>query len=125
MGQENDGLATVEGTIHELGEVQAFGQKGFRKRMMIIISDDSDPNDQYAVYWPITWKGEDVDLAEEFREGSGVRVQLELTGRKWESPAKGTMYFPDLVGKRIILTQESPMPIREPGDEVDEGDVPF
>lgn len=123
MPQQNDGLATIEGTIYELEETKQYGQKGFRKRMMMVISDDSDPNDQYATIWPIAWTGDDVDMADDFRKGTGVRVQIEVSGRKWDSPQKGTMYFAEFKGKRITMTRESDL--EEVESAVEEGDVPF
>lgn len=94
----------VTGKIKLIGEVQTFGSNGFRKREMVVTTDE-----QYPQMLAIEFIQDKVDLLNTFKVGQDVKVYINLRGREWINPQGEAKYFNTIQGWRIeSLTQAPP-----------------
>lgn len=68
-----------EGTVDMDGGVKEFGQKGFRKRELVLCPDKDA---KYPQYLPVQLLRDDCDA--DVGIGDKVKVEVMLTGRKWQ-----------------------------------------
>ena len=121
----------VRGKIKLIGETKTFGNNGFRKREVVITTDE-----QYPQFLNIEFIQEKTELLDNFNVGDEVEIAINLRGREWISPQGETKYFNSIRGWRISklnteVSQEIPPPVDdnfEPDnsfdDEID-NDLPF
>lgn len=122
----------VQGKIKLIGETQTFGSNGFRKREMVVTTEE-----QYPQFIMIEFVQDKTDLLDSFQVGQQVKVSINLRGREWVNPQGETKYFNSIQGWRIESLQQSnsteippvpPMEAFEPADELNEeeyDDLPF
>ncbi|WP_445957507.1 DUF3127 domain-containing protein [Yeosuana sp.] len=123
----------VQGRIKMIGETQTFGANGFRKREIVITTDE-----QYPQHIMVEFVQDKTDLLNSYKEGQQVKISINLRGREWVNPQGETKYFNSIQGWRIEALQEGasgdnlppvpPMDAFEPaGDlnEEDHDDLPF
>jgi hypothetical protein len=123
----------VQGRIKMIGETQTFGGNGFRKREVVVTTDE-----QYPQHIMVEFVQDKTDLLNNYKEGQQVKISINLRGREWVNPQGETKYFNSIQGWRIeALQAESgdsslppvpPMDAFEPaGDlnEDDHDDLPF
>ncbi|MDX1469951.1 MAG: DUF3127 domain-containing protein [Flavobacteriaceae bacterium] len=123
----------VQGRIKVVGETQTFGSNGFRKREVVITTEE-----QYPQHLAIEFVQDKTDLLDNFGVGDVVKVSINLRGREWISPQGETKYFNSIQGWRIEKltpgegsSEMPPVPPAEafePVDELDEDDhddLPF
>ena len=123
----------IEGTIKLIGETKTFGNNGFRKRELVLTTED-----QYPQHLLIEFVQDKTDLLDAYQEGQMVKVSINLRGREWTSPQGETKYFNSIQGWRIETLQPAqadagmppvpPMDAFEPADELKEedyDDLPF
>ncbi|MFH4963528.1 DUF3127 domain-containing protein [Gaetbulibacter sp. M235] len=123
----------VQGRIKMVGETQTFGGNGFRKREIVITTDE-----QYPQHIMVEFVQDKCDLLNSYKVGQEVKVSINLRGREWVNPQGETKYFNSIQGWRIEALQAAstdtglppvpPMDAFEPaGDlnEDDHDDLPF
>lgn len=121
----------VIGKIKLIGEVQTFGSNGFRKREMVVTTDE-----QYPQMIMIEFIQDKTDLLNNFKVGQDVKVSINLRGREWINPQGEAKYFNAIQGWRIeSLAQTSqgsqnlpPVDQFEPASKVSDDepdDLPF
>jgi len=121
----------VKGKIKLIGETKTFGNNGFRKREVVIITDE-----QYPQFLNIEFIQEKTELLDNFNVGDEVEIAINLRGREWISPQGETKYFNSIQGWRISklnteVSQEIPPPVDdkfEPDNSYDDeydNDLPF
>ena len=94
----------VIGKIKLIGEVQTFGANGFRKREMVVTTDD-----QYPQMINIEFHQDKTDLLNNYAVGQDVKVSINLRGREWINPQGEAKYFNSIVGWRVEnLSQAAP-----------------
>ena len=71
---------TVEGPVYAVSETQTIGQKGFRKRELVLCDD---PDAQYPSHIPIEFTQDKVSELDDVNVGDTVKVKFELGGREW------------------------------------------
>jgi hypothetical protein len=81
--------ATVKGTVHLVQETKTFGQKGFRKRLVVLEQDKG----RFTNYIPIEFVHEGCDKADELSVGDEVEVPYRLSGRKWQRDERSEVKF--------------------------------
>jgi len=121
----------VQGKIKLLGEIKTYGDNGFRKREVVITTQE-----QYPQHLLIEFIQDRCELLDSFNVGENVKISINLRGREWVNPEGETKYFNSIQGWRIeaqsnIASEMPPMPPPEsfqPADdeinEVDD-DLPF
>ncbi|MBA10303.1 MAG: DUF3127 domain-containing protein [Flavobacteriaceae bacterium] len=123
----------VQGKIKLIGETQTFGSNGFRKREVVVTTEE-----QYPQHIMIEFVQDKTDLLNTYQVGQQVKVSINLRGREWTNPQGEVKYFNSIQGWRIeALQQEAatdnmppvpPMDAFEPAGELnkdDHDDLPF
>lgn len=94
----------VIGKIKLIGEVQTFGANGFRKRELVVTTDE-----QYPQMIMIEFLQDKADLLNNYKVGQEVKVSINLRGREWINPQGEAKYFNSVSGWRIEnLSQAAP-----------------
>ena len=94
----------VIGKIKLVGETQTFGSNGFRKRELVVTTDE-----QYPQMIMIEFIQDKSDLLNSYSVGQDVKVSINLRGREWINPQGEKKYFNSIQGWRIEnLTQSTP-----------------
>ena len=86
----------VTGKIKMIGETQTFGSNGFRKRELVVTTDE-----QYPQMLMIDFVQDKVDLLNSYSEGQDVKVSINLRGREWINPEGKAKYFNSIQGWRV------------------------
>jgi len=86
----------VSGRIKMIDETKSFGANGFRKREMVVTTDE-----QYPQHIMIEFTQDKCDLLNNYNEGEPVKVSINLRGREWVNPQGETKYFNSIQGWRI------------------------
>ena len=124
----------VQGKVKMIGETQTFGSNGFRKRELVITTEE-----QYPQHIMIEFVQDKSDLLNNYGVGQDVKVSINLRGREWTNPQGEVKYFNSIQGWRIESLQAAqtegagvpPVPPAEafaPADNLNEeehDDLPF
>lgn len=122
----------VQGTIKLIGETKTYGNNGFRKREVVITTEE-----QYPQHLLIEFVQDKTELVDKFNVGQNVKVSINLRGREWQSPQGETKYFNSIQGWRIEAMDASvtgdmpPLPAADNFEPVsdfnedDHDDLPF
>lgn len=122
----------IQGTIKMIDETKTYGNNGFRKRELVLTTEE-----QYPQHLLLEFVQDKTDLLNNFSVGQKVKVSINLRGREWTNPQGETKYFNSIQGWRIeTLEQEEiqgipptpPMEAFEPADDLKEedyDDLPF
>ncbi len=122
----------VQGKIKMIGETQTFGSNGFRKREVVVTTEE-----QYPQHIMVEFVQDKTDLLNNFQVGQPVKISINLRGREWVNPQGETKYFNSIQGWRIEGAQQEAaagMPPIPPADafepandfkEEDHDDLPF
>lgn len=86
----------VQGKIKMVGETQTFGGNGFRKREVVITTEE-----QYPQHIMVEFVQDKCDLLNSYQVGQAVKVSINLRGREWVNPQGETKYFNSIQGWRI------------------------
>ncbi len=81
--------ATVQGTVHLIEETKTYGQKGFRKRLVVLEQDKG----RFINYIPLEFVHEDCDRADELSVGDDLEVTYRLSGRRWQRDERSEVKF--------------------------------
>ncbi len=95
----------VEGKIKMIGETQTFGSNGFRKREVVVTTEE-----QYPQHIMIEFVQDKTDLLNNFQVGQPVKIGVNLRGREWVNPQGETKYFNSIQGWRIENLQAGSTP---------------
>ena len=97
----------VTGKIKLISETQTFGASGFRKRELVITT-----NEQYPQMLMVEFVQDKCDMLNSYAVGQDVKVAINLRGREWINPEGVAKYFNSIVGWRIeSLAQAAPQNI--------------
>ncbi len=123
----------VQGKIKLIDETKTFGNNGFRKRELVVTTDE-----QYPQHIMIEFVQDKCDLLNSYAAGQDVKVSINLRGREWTNPQGEVKYFNSIQGWRIESLQAEqpnqnippvpPMDAFEPADDLNEedhDDLPF
>lgn len=123
----------LQGKIKLIDETKTYGSNGFRKRELVITTEEQYPNTIL-----IEFVQDKTDLLNAYKVGQNVKVSINIRGREWTNPQGEVKYFNSINGWRIEnLTQVSggndipPMPPAdtfEPANDFNEeehDDLPF
>ncbi len=82
--------AKVTGKVHVIEPTKTFGQKGFRKRVVVLEQE----NGRFTAYIPLEFIQDGCDSVDSMNVGDEVEVNYRLTGRKWQrDPHSEVKYF--------------------------------
>lgn len=92
----------AQGKIKEIKDEKTFGDKGFRKREMILVSDE-----QYPQTLKIEFIQDNCDKLDNHKVGDDVKISLNLKGREWINPQGEAVYFNSFEGWAIASVDGS------------------
>ena len=92
----------VQGKIKMIGETQTFGGNGFRKREVVLTTEE-----QYPQHIMVEFVQDKTDLLNTYQVGQNVKVSINLRGREWVNPQGETKYFNSIQGWRIESAQDA------------------
>ena len=100
----------IQGIVKLVGTTQTFGSNGFRKRELVVTTQE-----QYPQHLMIEFVQDKTDLLNSISVGQSVKVSINLRGREWVNPQGETKYFNSIQGWRIESSESSaqsmpPMP---------------
>ncbi len=122
----------IQGKIKVLGETKEFGSNGFRKREVVVTTEE-----QYPQHILVEFVQDKTDILDQYAVGQLVKIGINLRGREWVSPQGETKFFNSIQGWRIEAVNQNAgqqAPPVAPDDqfepvtdlnEEDEDDLPF
>ncbi len=124
----------VRGKVHFIDETKTYGQRGFRKRQVVLEQD----GERFTNYIPFEFTYEGCDAVDTLNVGDEVEIEFRLSGRKWQKDPKAEVkYFLNAEAIRFQLVSDGPTsggaPSASPTDAnealseaaYDEEDIPF
>jgi hypothetical protein len=119
----------VRGIVHLVEETKTYGQKGFRKRLLVLEQD----NGRFTNYLPLEFIQDGCDTVDDVKVGD--EVSYRLSGRKWQKdPNSEVKFFLSAEGvsfeKHGAASASSKEDGFDPSDgftvgEIEDNDVPF
>ena len=125
--------AKVRGVVHLIEDTKSYGQKGFRKRMVVLEQNLG----RFTNYVPLEFTNDGCDSVDSLNLGDEVEVAYRLSGRRWQKdPASEVKYFlsAEALGFKMISAKSGGGGFDggagDPNDELsqsfgNEGDAPF
>lgn len=92
----------VQGKVKMIGETQTVGSGGFRKRELVVTTEE-----QYPQHIMVEFVQDKTDLLNSYHIGQNVKVSINLRGREWINPQGETKYFNSIQGWRIESAQDA------------------
>jgi len=92
----------VTGKIKVVDSVKEVGTGGFKKRDIVVTTDESYPQDI-----SIQFVQDKCDLLNTFNVGESVKIGINLRGREWTNSQGETVYFNTIQGWNINKVAES------------------
>jgi len=119
------------GKIKLIGDIKTYGDNGFRKRELVLTTEE-----QYPQHILIEFIQNNCELLDNYSIGQTVRIGINIRGREWESPDQGIKYFNSIQGWRIESLYDQVMDsapedlpiendISPKDDDLTEDDLPF
>jgi hypothetical protein len=94
----------IRGVVHQIDETKTYGQKGFRKRQVVLEQN----NDRFTNYVPVEFIQDGCDTVDDLKVGDDVEVTYRLSGRKWQRDAHSEVKFfvnVEATGFRVVNDQ--------------------
>ena len=124
-------LMEIIGKIKWVDETKEYGSKGFKKRELVITTEE-----QYPQNILVEFVQDKCDLLNPFQIDQQVKVSINLRGREWTNPEGQVKYFNSVQGWRIEkitdqvlekppLPPPTPFESEEGEDKEVEDDLPF
>ena len=119
----------LKGTIKNIGETQTIGSNGFKKRELVLTTDE-----QYPQHILIEFIQDKTEVLNKYKVGQAVKIGINIRGREWTNPQGETKYFNSIHGWRIDVTTQTVEQAKEkidqafkPAGELNEpqDDLPF
>ncbi len=119
----------VRGIVHVIEETKTFGQKGFRKRLVVLEKD----NGRFTNYIPVEFLRDACDTVDEMKVGDEVEISYQLSGRKWQRDENSEVkYFlsAEAFSFKVVSGGGAAAPDTAAANDAfsesyDEGDIPF
>ena len=112
----------VTGTIKLIGATQTYGSNGFRKREVVVITEE-----QYPQHILVEFVQDKCDLLDSFNIGQQVKIGINLRGRGWVNPQGETKFLNSVQGWRIeaVGGNQAPFETTDAPNNPTADDLPF
>jgi len=107
----------VQGKIKMISETQTIGDKGFKKRELVVTTDE-----QYPQHILIEFVQDKCEMLNTYKVGQSVTVGINLRGREWVNPQGESKYFNQIQGWKINKVDAStsqPDTLKAPSESFD------
>ena len=121
----------VRGIVHLVEETKTYGQKGFRKRLVVLEQDTG----RFTNYIPVEFIRDNCEMADDLNIGDDVEISYQLSGRKWQRDPNSEVKFfltaEALSFKVLSGDSKASAPSSEDANDAfaesnyDESDIPF
>ncbi|EKF55466.1 MULTISPECIES: DUF3127 domain-containing protein [Galbibacter] len=101
----------LQGRIKLIDETKTFGNNGFRKREVVVTTEE-----QYPQHIMVEFVQDKCDLLNAYQPGQQVKISINLRGREWTNPQGETKYFNSIQGWRIenLEAAQGASPVNHP-----------
>lgn len=112
----------LTGKLIKKTEVKEYGANGFRKREIVIKTED-----QYPQMVEIQLHQDNCGLAGDLKKDDLIKVSINIQGREWINPEGEAKYFNSIVGWRIEkIENQAAAPAETHNNDANEpDDLPF
>ena len=120
----------ISGKIKLIGETKEYGSNGFRKREIVITTQE-----QYPQNILIEFIQDRTSLLDSFQADDFVKIDINLRGREWTNQQGELKYFNSIQGWRIESLDDQVMdsapadlpmePDTDSPSDLTEDDLPF
>jgi len=93
----------ISGKIKIINETQTFGEKGFRKRELVLTTSE-----EYPQMLMVEFVQDKCDLLDQYQVGQSVNISINLRGREYINPEGVAKYFNSIQGWRIQASEDKP-----------------
>jgi len=90
----------ITGKIKKIDDTKTFGAKGFRKREVVVTTDE-----QYPQMILVEFVQDKCDLLDNYSVADEVKISINIRGREWINPEGEAKYFNSIQGWRIEKVQ--------------------
>jgi|TARA_B100001057_G_scaffold228774_1_gene229042 hypothetical protein len=121
----------ISGKIKWIDEIRTYGSNGFRKKELVITTQE-----QYPQNILIEFTQEKCELLDKYEIDDNIKIGINIRGREWINPEGQTKYFnsiqgwriekieiPDIENKPESFTTNTEPPSQDVNEEED--DLPF
>ena len=95
----------IQGKVKVIGEVQEIGSKGFKKRELVITTDEQYPQDIMVEFIQ-----DKTALLDGVVISQNIAVGINIRGREWINPQGEAKYFNSIQGWKIEIDPRSEIP---------------
>jgi len=81
--------AKVRGVVHLIEETKTYGQKGFRKRVVVLEQEKGS----FTNYVPLEFTRDACDSVDQLQVGDEIEADYMLNGRKWQRDSQSEVKF--------------------------------
>lgn len=103
----------ISGKIKMIDQTQEVGTSGFKKRDLVITTDE-----QYPQHILVQFVQDKCAILDGYKVGQDVKVSINIRGREYVNPQGDTKYFNTIQAWRIernVSGQQSPPPAQNTG----------
>ena len=104
----------ISGKIKLIGETKEYGTNGFRKRELVVTTQE-----QYPQNILVEFVQDRCEILNSYQVGELVKIDINIRGREWTNKDNEVKYFNSIQGWRIEKIEESydtqlrPIPTKE------------
>ena len=121
----------ISGKVKLINETKEYGSNGFRKREIVLTTQEQYPQDILVEFIQ-----DRTNLLDAFNVGDLVKIDINLRGREWTNDKGEIKYFNSIQGWRIEKVEDDfesqlpPLPTKEDlniseSSENEPDDLPF
>ncbi len=110
----------ITGKIKHIGETQTIGANGFRKRELVVTTDE-----QYPQHILVEFHQDKCDILNGYKISEEAKVSINLRGREWVNPEGESKYFNSIQGWKIEKLNATQTPKPTNINNSNENDLPF
>lgn len=97
-------IKVEKGEVIKIGETETFGQNGFRKRLIVIRTDE-----QYPQELPFEFVQDKVSILDKYSVGDNVAINYNLRGQEYKEK-----WYASLGGWRIVKAESGSTEPKDP-----------
>ena len=110
----------LSGKIKVINETQTIGASGFKKRELVILT-----NEQFPQTLLIEFVQDKCDLLNPYQVGQDISVSINLRGKEWKNPKGEIKYINTIQGWKIEGYSITPQVHPQTKLDDEEEDLPF
>ena len=105
---------SISGKIKFISETKEYGSNGFRKRELVVTTQE-----QYPQNILIEFIQDKCGILDSYNDGELVKIDINIRGREWTNKDNELKYFNSIQGWRIEKIEENydsqvpPLPTKE------------